>query len=96
MSQTTRGRQTETVKRRRAAVRAGSAPHTLDLCMHTETAVHAAHANMQGGEISLIYAAFVQVSNAEQPQQCAHGDSKQTHLHHICVCNDGRRLSEVL
>lgn len=74
---------TEAVKRRRAAVGAGSV-------QHTEAAVHAAHANMQGGEISLIFAAFVQVSNAEQPQQCA------TRLHHICVCDAGRRHSELL
>lgn len=72
-----------------AAVGAGSAPHTGPV-QHTEAAVHAAHANMQGGDISVIYAAFVQVSNAEQPQQCA------TRLHHICVCDAGRRHSELL
>lgn len=71
----------EAVKRRRAAVRAGSAPHTdcnCDwICACTlRQRLHAAHTNMQGGEMSLIYAVFVQVSNAEQPQQCAHGDSK--------------------
>lgn len=64
--------------------------------MHTETAVHAAHANMQGGEISLIYAAFVQVSNAEQPQQCAHGDSKHVSIIFVFVMmgDASQRFSE--